>query len=97
MTKSKEEIIKNKLGNSYEYHDVRDWGNLIEDAMDEYAKQKAVGFFKWYGVKMMDFLFYLKKVKPQVTSNEIEEKLAEFEGQTIENLYQLYLQSKSHE
>jgi hypothetical protein len=31
-------------------------------AMDEYAKQESIGFFIWYGVKMVGFLAYIKDI-----------------------------------
>ena len=67
----------------------------IENAMDEYAKQEAIDFFKWYGVKMATFIEYITKIKPIVESNEIEEKIIEFEGKSIQELYELYLKSKN--
>lgn len=63
-------------------------------AMDEYSEIVACDFLKWYAVKMIVFIEYLKEVKPIVTSNEIEEKLADFEGKPIKDLFQLFIQSK---
>jgi len=62
--------------------------------LDEYAKQEAIGFFAWYGVKIMGFLQYIKDIRPIVTSNEIEEKIAEHELKSISELYDLYLRHK---
>ena len=61
---------------------------------EDFAKQEAIGFFKWYGVKMVGFIEYIKDIRPTVTSDEIEEKMKEFEGQSFENLHALYLNSK---
>jgi hypothetical protein len=57
-----------------------------------FAKQQSIEFFKWYGVKMVGFIEYIKDIRPTVTSDEIEEKIKEFEGQSIENQYNLFLQ-----
>lgn len=67
----------------------------LEPLLPPNAKQEAIEFFKWYGIKWAGFIHYLTQIKQQVTSNEIEEKLHEFEGQTIENLYAQYQKSKS--
>jgi len=67
---------------------------LTEDKLDEYAKQEAIEFLKWYALKLIAFAEYVKNVKPIVTSDEIEEKLSEFEGKEIKDVHELYLQSK---
>ena len=66
----------------------------IDEAMDEWAKLNAIEFFKWYGVKMASFMAYITKVRPIMKSEEIEERIQEFEGQTFEKLYELFLKSK---
>jgi len=66
----------------------------IHKALREYAKQEAFGFFKWYGVKMVGFIEYITKIKPLVRSEEFEQKILEFEGQTFDKLHELYLKSK---
>ncbi len=58
---------------------------------DEYARQVSIAFFKWYGVKMATFIEYITKVKPLVESQEIEEKIKEFEGKTFDELYDIFL------
>lgn len=65
------------------------------EAMDIHAKNTAIEFFKWYVLKMTGFLEYLSKVKPIVTSIEIEENLKAFEGKSFNELYELFLQSKT--
>lgn len=67
----------------------------IKEAICQYAKQQSIAFFQWYGVKMVGFIEYITKVKPMVTSEEIEEKMKEFEGQTFENLYSLFLEHQN--
>lgn len=63
-------------------------------AMDEYAKQEAIEFFKWNAFKVDWYIKYIEKIRPLVTSNEIEEALNTFEGSTFEERYELYLKSK---
>ncbi len=46
---SKHKIIKEELGSSYEWYNVRDWENLIENAMSILARQEAIEFLKWFG------------------------------------------------
>lgn len=67
--------------------------NLFETL--DYAKQQSIAFFQWYGVKMVGFIEYITKVKPIATSEEIEEKIMEFEGQSFENLYSLFLEAQN--
>jgi len=82
------------------YHLTEDDGVIDGDirpvfkAMDEYAEQEAVGFFLWYAMKMMAFIEYIQDIRPRVESHEIEEKIQEFEGKPIKELYQLYIQDK---
>jgi len=63
----------------------------------EYAKQDAIGFFIWYGVKIINLVDYVQKLKIGlgITSNELEEKILEFEGKPIDELYTLYQKEKS--
>lgn len=100
--KSKEEILRKIMEDAYEkhsgekapigrydfYHDIRTFH--VMGAMDIHAEQVAIEFFKWYALKMVGFIEYLNKVKPMVTSNEIEEKLIEFEGKSFIELFQLF-------
>ena len=80
-------------------HKIPKWSEICEqevmECMSEYAKQEAIDFFKWYGVKMATFIEYITKIKPIVESNEIEEKIIEFEGKSIQELYELYLKPKN--
>lgn len=65
----------------------------VFNAMDEYAKEIAIGFFKWYATRLLNFLHYIKDIRPLVESQELEEKIKEHEGQSIEQLFQSYLNS----
>jgi hypothetical protein len=66
----------------------------ILEVMDEYAEQEAVGFFLWYAMKMMAFIEYIQDIRPRVESHEMEEKINEFEGKPIKELYQLWKKQK---
>lgn len=70
--------------------------SIVYSAMDEYTKQESIGFFKWYAIKMVTLLAYIKDIRPLVTSNAIEEKIEEFEGKSFDVLYSLYLKSKEN-
>jgi len=67
------------------------------DAMEEYAKQRSKEFFKWYGVKMMEFLEYFQEKKrnpiPYSIPDAYDKYIEEFEGQSLDNLYELFLKS----
>ncbi len=88
--KTKEEIIKDWI---YDKPLIK-LPEAVSGAMDEWAKIEAIEFFKWYGIKFSGLIEYITKIKPLVKSEEIEEKILEFEGQSIERLYELYQQSK---
>lgn len=91
---SKETILK-KHCNKFSFYE-RNLNTSQKDvyaAMSEYAKEVAKDFFIWYGVKTVGLLEYIKDIRPIVTSNEMEEKIKEFEGKTFDELFNLYLQS----
>lgn len=67
---------------------------LASDIMN-YAALHAKDFLEWYSLKMVGFVEYLTKVKPIVKSEEIEERLLEFEGQTFDNLYAQFIEHQS--
>lgn len=94
---SKEDILNSKdlifFGRVSAEDEVTGTPEKIYEAMDEYAKQIAIGFLTWYGVKMSGFIQYIKDIRPIVISNEIEEKVKEFEGKPIEELFNIYLES----
>lgn len=89
---SKEEVLSKHWMGKYDVYAATD--NTLK-AMDEYARIDAIAFLKWYAEKMLGFIEYLRDIKPIVTSNEIEEKLLEFEGKDFNTLYELYSQSKN--
>lgn len=56
-----------------------------------YAKHMAISFFKWNAEKIAAYVIYLQDVQKVVRSNEIEENLVKFEGATLEERYDMYL------
>lgn len=90
--KTKEEIFNRVMdGHAVSMLSVSD----VFKMMDEYAKQQSIAFLKWYNLKIVGFIEYLTKVKPIVKSEEIEERLLEFEGQTFDNLYAQFAEHQS--
>lgn len=67
----------------------------IFPAMEQYSRIQSISFFKWYGVKMAGFMEYIKDIRPTVISDEIEEKIKEFEGKDFETLYNLFIEHQS--
>ncbi len=67
----------------------------VSKAMDIARMESATEFFKWYIMKGNNFLFYHREIKPLTTSKEIEDKIAEFEGQTLDNLYALFIEEQN--
>jgi hypothetical protein len=70
------------------------WTVRAKQRVSELMKQDAIEFFKWNALKVDGYVKYIEQIKPLVTSNEIEEALNIFEGSTLEERYELYLQSK---
>lgn len=59
------------------------------------TKPQSIEFFKWNALKIDGYIKYVEQIKPLVTSHEIEEALNIFEGSTIEERYDLFIQSQS--
>jgi hypothetical protein len=93
-------LAENKYGKTF-YEDIRlrylvhEHGYVLE-AMDQWAKEIAIGFFKWYGVKMIGFLQYFqrKKENPMIYSipDAYDKYIEEFEGQSVEKLFEKYIE-----
>lgn len=66
-------------------------------AMDEFAMQEAIGFFKWNAKEIAKYLNYCKKVQEAVTDEEMERALTTFESSNIAARYQLYLKYKEQQ
>lgn len=66
----------------------------------EAMKQKSTEFFKWYGVKMMEYFEYFKRKRknpvPYSIPDAYDKAIEEFEGQTLDELYEkfIFYQSK---
>lgn len=93
MGKSKQEIMEEVLAKKPKNYDIET--DEILECMDIWAKEQSISFFKWYGSKMTVFIEYIKDIRPSVTSNEIEEKIKEFEGKSLEDLYKLFTESNT--
>lgn len=63
----------------------------LYSAMDCFAEQQSIAFFKWNTSKTSTYIEYLTKISKLVRSQEIETALNEFEGMTIEERYQLFI------
>lgn len=68
----------------------------VLEAMDEYAKQQAIAFQKWYAVKMIEFLQYFKRKleNPIIYSipDAYDKYIEEFEGKTQDERYNLFIE-----
>lgn len=80
---TKEILKKHNLIMQKAFGTSPDVNELIPIAMDEYAKQQAIEFFKWNARTVSSYLDYLK----DGGSNT-------FEGATIAERYELFLKSK---
>ena len=92
MTRNAEILFK-ATGGMFDEHEGGITGIL--NAMDEYSKEVAIGFLKWYGVKMMEFVLYFqrKKENPIIyyIPDAYDKYIEEFEGKTQEQLFDQYL------
>lgn len=86
-----EEFIKNSTSSD----EAKEMFTVSLDAMKTYAKQQSIEFFKWNALKIDGYIKYVEQIKPLVTSLEIEEALNIFEGSTIEERYDLFIQSNA--
>lgn len=91
MTKQEQILDKRRL--RFGMHQDNIQSEVIE-AMDEWAKQQSIAFFKWYADKMVAFIEYITKIRPMVVSEEIEERIREHEGATFEQLYDRFIASQ---
>jgi hypothetical protein len=94
--KTKQEIIKAHYEAKYTspkyMNSVNRVSNFeyISPAMDEYAKEIAVEFFKWNTSKIVGYIQYIQQIRDLVRSEEIERNLNEFEGATLEERFELF-------
>lgn len=91
---TKEEILEPL----YKLYDLSERSKArFNGAVNKIAKQQAIEFFKWYCNRMNGFVEYFTRIKPIVTSNEIEERIKEHEGSTFEELYSQFVENQSKE
>lgn len=63
-----------------------------KEVVDHCAKDMAIGFFKWNAEKVGTYVIYLTEIQKMVKSIEIEENLVKFEGATLEERYDMYVE-----
>jgi hypothetical protein len=63
----------------------------------EYAKQKAIAFFKWNAQNISTYLDYLRRVDKAEGLEEMELELNHFENNSIEGRYALFAEIQSIE
>lgn len=93
MIPTKEEVLKKCLGGVEGISDngfKQEWGKEL-NAMDEYAdivsKERAIGFFKWNGQVILE---YVKLLKENI-SKEKQKEIEEFELASVEKRFNQYL------
>lgn len=64
----------------------------VKNAMDIWAKQQAIEFFKWNAKSISDYLDYLKRVNGSEGLEEMELELNHFENSSIEGRYNLFIE-----
>lgn len=94
--KTKDDIIHDLNGNSDGFQTAYPFEE-VEKAMDEYAKLRAVEFFKWNAKKAGDYIDYLRRVDKAEGASEKEKELDHFEGATIDGRYELFLQETENQ
>lgn len=67
----------------------------ISEAMDEYAKQQAIEFFKWNARSISEYMDYLKRAHNSEGMEEMELELNHFESNSIEGRYNLFIESQN--
>ena len=91
--RTKEEILETKNW-SMEYPNFMQESE-IHDAMDEYAKEVAIDFFKWNVMKVDEYVSYLNGVNRAEGLTEKHKESDNFECATISGRFDLYQQEKS--
>lgn len=66
------------------------WDNCI-NAMEQYAKQEAIGFYVWNAKTIAQYLDDIKTLRGEEGAAKVN-AIAEFESATIEQRYLLYRQ-----
>ena len=67
----------------------------VDGAMDEYAEQEAIGFFKWNNDTAQRHINYLiDKRRGAMGTQEMDDEMQRWEQMGIGDRYDLYIQSK---
>lgn len=64
-------------------------------AMDEYAKEVSIDFFKWNALKVDEYINYLDSVNKADGITDKQKEADHFEGSTIAGRFEIYQQEKS--
>lgn len=82
--------------------EILDWALMqeggvghVSKAMDKFAKQQAVEFFKWNARSISEYMDYLKRVHNSEGMEEMELELNHFENNSIEGRYNLFIESQN--
>ncbi len=92
---SKEDILSKKDGYYSQGYD----GSVtpIYEAMDEWAdiksRERATGFFSWYATSLISIIQEVKEVGLHNIPDELNKRIEEREGKSIQQLYQSHLQT----
>lgn len=68
---------------------------VVLAAMDEYAKQQSVDFFKWYGTRMASLTKYICEIRPIAEDKKMEEIILKHEGATLDQLYSQFIEQQN--
>ena len=90
---TKEEIIWKNCGVTGKI--VETHISKVEKAMDEFAKQQAIAFFKWNASKVSEYMDYLRRTDQAQGVTEIELELNHFEGTTIDGRYAQFIEQQN--
>lgn len=86
---SKEEILEHYINGAETF--TKHFKPSILAAMDQYAKEVAIGFFKWNAKQLNEYIAYTQKGQQYLGTSEYEQQMDFFEKATFEERYQLYL------
>lgn len=92
---TKEEIVQKALSQIRVTDGHGEIGEYISNAMDEYAKQQSVDFFKWYGTRMASLIKYICEVRPIAEDKKMEEIILKHEGATLDQLYSQFIEQQN--
>ena len=91
---SKEEIVKRHTDGWVGGMTPGDEERIVYPSMDEYAKQEAIEFFKWNAASVKGYVDYIMRARESESDEQLQSNLDKFETATLEERYNLYVQSK---